>query len=470
MDAATFATKQPICLFWSEVEKWTPTSSHLRFGKLPDRWQLLPVSAFVRQVEDKEKVAPEVEYRMIGVRGNGGGVFHRETVLGKEQSASYLYPVKPGAIIYNRLFAWKASFAIVGEEFSGFYVSNEFPQFDIDQKIAIPEYIYLLFTTNKVIRAIKAASIGSAAVSRNRFIESELLSFKLPIPPLSTQQKIVAHWEAAHSKVKTNIAQSRELAKSTPALLTSKLGLKALITPHSKRAFVSTWKEIIRWGVELAREMSSRPNIEMSPFPIVTLSDVIADLQNGWSPKCLTRPAVGDEWGVLKVGAVSFGWFDERQNKALPPNLKSREQYEVKSGDLIISRANIARYVGACALVEEVRPKLMLCDKLFRVVWKENSPVLPKYLDEILKIPHLRWQIENNLTGASPTMKNIAKPALMALRFPLPPLDMQENIISEIQGKRKESRLLQDEAKNSQRKVGLEIEKMILGIRPVEAH
>jgi type I restriction enzyme S subunit len=84
----------------------------------------------------------------------------------------------------------------------------------------------------------------------------------------------------------------------------------------------------------------------------------------------LTRPAKKDEWGVLKVGAVSFGWFDESQNKALPPELKPRELYEVKSGDLIISRANIARYVGACALVSDVRPNLMLCDKLFRVIWK----------------------------------------------------------------------------------------------------
>jgi len=74
---------------------------------------------------------------------------------------------------------------------------------------------------------------------------------------------------------------------------------------------------------------------------------VIADLQNGWSPKCLTRPAESEEWGVLKVGAVSFGWFDERQNKALPSNLKPREQYEVKAGDLVISLANITQYVGA---------------------------------------------------------------------------------------------------------------------------
>lgn len=470
MEAVAPISKRPSCILWSEIEKWTPESVLLRFDKLPEGWRLLPVGAFATQLQNKEKVKPESEYRMAGVRWYGEGVFHRETVVGKEQSANYLYPLKPGAIIYNRLFAWKESFAVVPEDLDGFYVSNEFPQFEIDQAIALPKYVYLLFNTKKIIGAVNAASIGSAAISRNRFKESDFLGFKVPIPTLPIQQKIVAHWEAANSKANADMAASKELAKSTPSLLVSKIGLKGLVSPHSRRAFVSSWNEIERWGVGLAREMSRRPNIEISPYPVVSLSDVIADLQNGWSPKCLTRPANGDEWGVLKVGAVSFGWFNERQNKALPTNLKPREQYEVKPGDLIISRANITRYVGACALVEDLRPKLMLCDKLFRVVWKEESPVLPKYLDEIFKIPHLRWQIENNLTGASPTMKNISKPALMALRFPLPPLEIQEEIISKIEEKRKEARDLQNDARSSQKQVGVEIGKMILGTRPVEAH
>lgn len=217
-----------------------------------------------------------------------------------------------------------------------------------------------------------------------------------------------------------------------------------------------------------SRELSCRPDLSKSLYTIVSLSDVIADLQNGWSPKCLKRSAEAEEWGVLKVGAVSFGWFDETQNKALPSNLKPRKQYEVRAGDLVVSRANISQYVGACAFVEDVRPKLMLCDKLFRVVWQDVSPILPKYLDEVLKIPHLRWQIENNLTGASPTMKNISKPALMALQFPLPPFKVQKEIIAEINSKRKEINSLQYAARTRLKRATTVVEKMILGLRQVE--
>jgi len=112
----------------------------------------------------------------------------------------------------------------------------------------------------------------------------------------------------------------------------------------------------------------------------------------------------------------------------------------------------------------------MLCDKLFRVVWKENSMILPQFLDEVLKTPHLRWQIENSLTGASPTMKNISKPALMALRFPLPPLEAQKEIISELMAKRNEVRLLKISAKDHHQSSAKKIEKMILGTLPVEVN
>lgn len=194
---------------------------------------------------------------------------------------------------------------------------------------------------------------------------------------------------------------------------------------------------------------------------------MIDDLQNGWSPKCLTRPARPGEWGVLKVGAVSFGWFNEKQNKALPKNLKPRKQYEVKNGDLIISRANITQYVGACAFVRETRHNLMLCDKLFRVIWKKNSPVLPSYLNEILKISQVRWQIENNLTGASPTMKNISKPALMSLQFPLPSLNVQSELVEYIEKQRNKSKTLENEAEKRKEEMSKNIEQMILGTRPM---
>ncbi|MBW2155008.1 MAG: restriction endonuclease subunit S [Deltaproteobacteria bacterium] len=269
-------------------------------------------------------------------------------------------------------------------------------------------------------------------------------------------------------KADTYVDQAQNIIRKISSFFMKSIGLKDLKRAHNRRAFISTWQEIDRWGVGIAREMSRRPKLSDSPYPVVSLSDVIDDLQNGWSPKCLNRQAETNEWGALKLGAISFGWFDERQNKAFPKGLKPKYQYEVKEGDLIISRGNVPQYVGACALVHKVRPKLMLSDLMFRVIWKDNSPIMPEFLDEILKIPHLRWQIENNLTGTSPTMKKISKPTILGFRFPLPPLNKQYEIIGEIGLMRQEARLLQDKARKNLSNAANEVEKLILGVKSVE--
>ena len=186
--------------------------------------------------------------------------------------------------------------------------------------------------------------------------------------------------------------------------------------------FIASFKDLDRWSHEgILRRIAGGDTAQVSPYPTVQLRDVIADLENGWSPKCHDRPAEPDEWGVLKLGAVSFGVFNPEENKALPRRLEPRSHLEVKSGELLISRANVTRLVGAVALAGETRPKLMLCDKIFRVVSREPAPVDMKFLAEVLRISAVRRQIEANVTGTSPTMKNISKPALMSLTFPLPP-------------------------------------------------
>lgn len=412
-----------------------------------------------------ETLTPDSMATLLTIRFDGS-IEPREPVRIKDIKGK-LFRVYPGDVVFSKIDVRNGAIGLAPDDIDGMCVTSEFPIYSVNTAKAHSEYVKLLFRTVAFKKLLN--SMISGASGRKRIQPSQLEGVKVPIPSLPVQERIVAHWEAANSTANADIAQARGLAESVPNHLVIALGLKKLGSAHNKRAFVSTWQEIERWGVGVARAMSRRPKLSDSPYPVVALSDVINDLQNGWSPKCLTRPAKGDEWGVLKVGAVSFGWFDESQNKALPPNLEPKEQYEVKTGDLIISRANITQYVGTCALVAEVRPKLMLCDKLFRVVWKKESPVLPQYLDEVLKVPHLRWQIENSLTGASPTMKNISKPALLALRFPLPPMDIQEEIIAEIEAKRKGARLSQDKAKINQKIAAREIEQMILGTLPVEA-
>lgn len=140
---------------------------------------------------------------------------------------------------------------------------------------------------------------------------------------------------------------------------------------------------------------------------------------------------------MLKVGAVSFGVFDERENKALPVSFSVPPSLEVRTGDFIMSRANTVELVGACALVRKARPKLMLSDKTFRFIFSEQRKILPEYLEQVLKSPALREQIERGASGTSPTMKNISKEKILALRLPPHALPQQHQIVAELDALRR---------------------------------
>ena len=118
----------------------------------------------------------------------------------------------------------------------------------------------------------------------------------------------------------------------------------------------------------------------------------------------------------------------------------------MKPGEVLVSRANIARLVGATALIRITRPHLLLCDKIFRMVWRKKSSITPEFVTEVLRIGDVRRQIETKLTGTSPTMKNISKPSLLSLTFPLPPLDAQRALIKALDAGRADAARLRAEA------------------------
>ncbi|MGD9788797.1 MAG: restriction endonuclease subunit S, partial [Sulfuricellaceae bacterium] len=297
---------------FAELDLWGRISRPL-VETVPPGWKLHRIGDLVEQVTTRVKVETGRLYNMTGVKWYGEGIFLRETVKGEDLSATYVCPVVPNALIYNRLFAWKGSFAVVPAEAKDQYVSNEFPQFVVNESLILPTYLYLYSLSKPVMEAVNRASAGSAAVSRNRLKEAAFLNIEIPLPPLATQQAIVERWQAARAAADAAMSEAAQVEREAAREFLHDLGLRSPEEVKTRKVFAMGWKDLERWGVSV-NQPGSQLDIEASSFPIRMLGDLIADLENGWSPKCLDRPATPAEWGVLKVGAVSFGAFDETEN------------------------------------------------------------------------------------------------------------------------------------------------------------
>ncbi|MBC2754058.1 MAG: hypothetical protein HF978_00740 [Desulfobacteraceae bacterium] len=151
----------------------------------------------------------------------------------------------------------------------------------------------------------------------------------------------------------------------------------------------------------------------------------------GWSPKCESVQREGENWGVLKVSAVSWGQFKPNENKALPENLEPRPEYEVMPGDFLISRANTSDLVARSVVVpNDVPIHLMLSDKTIRfgfsielntelVNLANNSPFSRNYYAKVAG-------------GTSSSMKNVSREKIRNLLMAVPPIAEQHRIVAKV--------------------------------------
>lgn len=181
-------------------------------------------------------------------------------------------------------------------------------------------------------------------------------------------------------------------------------------------------------------EMFGNPVTNEKGWRRVPLGDLLSSIESGWSPVCEDRQANHDEWGVLKLGAVTWGTYDETKNKALPSNFTPRPDVEVKQGDLLFARKNTKDLVAASAYVSSTRGKLMMPDLVFRLVIEKKAPLDKIFLWRLLSEAHKKRSIQQLAGGAAGSMPNISKKKLLAVDIELPPLDLQSAFAARFRG------------------------------------
>lgn len=332
------------------------------------------------------------ELTLLGVSNQQG--LHRSSMPRISDMSRYLR-VERSWFAYNPMRINVGSLGYAYSDDLAGVISPDYVVFSCSDRV-LPEWVHSFLRHPIGLDSINAATAGSV---RERLYFSKLAEIEIPLPPLAEQRRIVARIEQLAEQIHEAKRLRKEAAEEAEAMIRS----------FAREAFGETPDE--NW---------------------IRLGEYVSKIENGKSPATEGRPAANDEWAVLKVGAVSFGFFDEQQNKALPTSYKVPLELEVKAGDFIMSRANTLELVGACALVRETRPKLMLSDKSFRFVFNGKRKVLPEYMEKVLRSPALRIQIEAGASGTSPTMKNISKDKVLNLLLPNHLLPEQRRIVAEL--------------------------------------
>lgn len=161
---------------------------------------IVALSEILRHVGDPCPVEPEKSYPIMGVYGFGRGPITRPPVRGAEISAEVLYRVRAGQVIYSKLKAFEGAYTVVPPYLDGYFTSSEFPSFEVDTQKADVRYLEWLFRRPEVWREIAVGSKGIGA-RRERVNPAQLLSYKVGLPSLSDQKRIVGQLDSVAALV-----------------------------------------------------------------------------------------------------------------------------------------------------------------------------------------------------------------------------------------------------------------------------
>lgn len=358
-------------------------------------WSSTQLGCLLAPIERPEPVDPARTYRILGARWYAQGLFVKDEKSGQNIKANTVYRVEAGDFIYNRLFAWKGSFAIAENEFDGCYVSNEFPCFAVNRDRLEPSYLKWWFSRESVWRQALDLSAGATPTSRNRLKEERLLRMEVPLPPLGEQRRIVGRIETLASK--------SEDARLTRALATK--GLALLRLGHTNACMESLNSD-------------------------ACLGDVLTGLpRNGWSPHC---DNLDDGTPVLTLSAVT-GWvYDPLAFKRTSQPTNRSAHYWAVEGDLLVTRSNTPELVGHAAICNGF-PNAVIYPDLMMKVPVDRDRASTRFVWYWLQSSRARDFIRLSAKGTSPTMKKISQSIVQQVPFPANlTLEEQETIVQRI--------------------------------------
>ncbi len=161
-----------------------------------------------------------------------------------------------------------------------------------------------------------------------------------------------------------------------------------------------------------------------------SLGRILSAIEAGRNFRCIEKPPEDGNPGVVKVSAVTWGTFDELESKTCPDPRLLNERYLIRPGDLLISRANTLELVGACVMVGSISRRLMLSDKILRLVMPEE---LKRWVLWFLRSKAGRAQIEAKASGNQLSMRNIGQEGIRSIELPVAPPMEREQIVASIE-------------------------------------
>ncbi|WP_050071450.1 restriction endonuclease subunit S [Aliarcobacter butzleri] len=186
-----------------------------KVGVIPNDWQLYRTDNVLKRVRNSVNIIADEEYKQIGIRSHGKGIFYKETVSGKELGNKSVFWIEPNCFVANIVFAWEQAIGKTTKNEIGMIASHRFPMYKPQANKLDLDYLVYLFKSKRGKYLLELASPGGAG--RNKTLgQGEFAELEIALPPFKEQQKIaniLTTYDEAIIKQEELIKEKEQLKK-----------------------------------------------------------------------------------------------------------------------------------------------------------------------------------------------------------------------------------------------------------------
>jgi type I restriction enzyme S subunit len=382
--------------------------------------EVLPAGWHVRKIREVTQDVPSIdprrfpadEFNYIDISSiDNVRLVVRETkkLIGREAPSRARRPVEAGDVVFSNVRTYLRNVARINGVPEPAIASTGFTVLRPTQDVST-DFLFRYVASDRFLELVTPRQTGTHyPATSDRVVRDQVI----PLPPLDEQHRIVqrlVEFDQHRMLIAARLAAGRQIVDRLQT---------AVLEGACSGRLTADWRED-RCGVDA-------DDILPESWRLVTLRELIDRIEAGKSVRSEGRTAAPEEWGVIKVSAMSWGHFLEDENKAVTDPALVNPRYEIKPDDLLISRANTVDLVGASVHVETTRPKLLLSDKSLRLV--PRGGIDKPWLNLALRSPQSRVQFAERATGTSDSMRNLSQPKILDTVIALPPLEEQREIV-----------------------------------------
>lgn len=347
-------------------------------------WRRVKFGDVVRQC--KEKADPETSGLERYIAGDHMDTDDLRLRRWGEIGSGYLGPAfhmrfKPGQVLYGSRRTYLRKVAVA--DFEGICANTTFVLEPKNPNELLPEFLPFLMQTE----AFNAFSVKNSKGSVNPYINfSDLARFVFALPPIDEQVRLV------------NLLRAVERTSES----------------H---------QEVGGFADQLVRSLLS--DVLNREWPVVVLGSVVQGTQYGLS----TNAGSDGQYPMLRMMNIEDGLCVENDIKYVDLSEKDFEIYRLVDGDVLFNRTNSYELVGRTG-VYELEGDHVFASYLVRIKTVPEK-LEPKFLTLYLNSDFGRRQVLAYATKAV-SQANVNASNLLRVRLPLPPLEVQKQLLEEV--------------------------------------